>query len=95
MINFILGKKGQTSLPDATNIVGIRSLIVVVRVAIRQIHVPGIRSVVLRKRPKVVSGNFFCCRLLFHQLSSLTSRVERFEVIPILLFEPLVRLEVN
>ena len=42
-------------LPDAAHLVAVRRLIVVVRVAIAQVHVPCIRGTVLRGRPKVVA----------------------------------------
>lgn len=44
---------GASPLTDATKLVGIR-LIVVVRVAIIQVHVPCIRAIVLRRRPEIV-----------------------------------------
>ena len=46
-------QRKASPLPDAANLVAIR-LIVVVRVAIVQVHVPGVSAIVLRRRPKVV-----------------------------------------
>lgn len=65
---FIIGftnliKKKGAPVPDATDIVGIR-LIVVIRVAITEVHVPRIRTRVLGQTPVVRSGGLgICCRL--------------------------------
>ena len=48
------GQRKASPFPDTADIVAVRRLIVVVRVAIVQVHVPSIRTAVLRKRPKVI-----------------------------------------
>ncbi|MDD5693249.1 MAG: hypothetical protein PHU86_02160 [Patescibacteria group bacterium] len=70
-------------LPDAANIVAVSRLIVVVRVAIVQVHVPGIRATVLRGGPEVVARMTICYRLAFHDIPSLTSKVGKSDTIPL------------
>jgi hypothetical protein len=50
---FQLVQRKASPLPDAAQLVRI-TIAVVVRVAIIQVHVPSIRTAVLRKRPKVI-----------------------------------------
>lgn len=51
-------EKGMSLLPDASHIVAIR-LIIVVRVAVIQVHVVRVRAIVLRRGPVVVGGQAY------------------------------------